>query len=103
MRVRFSTEAQQDISNQVAYLRGKTISGIAAFRAVIKRGQSLLSDQPGAGFTESAIPIRGARRIIVDGWYFDHAVIDGTIWVFRITSSVNTPSLKYDDDFDYEA
>lgn len=103
MRVRFSTDAQRDIADQLAYLRGKTISGMASFRDLIRRGQALLKNQPDAGFTASEIPIRGARRIILDGWYFDYDIIDGMIWVQRITSSINTPSLKYDDDFDYEA
>jgi len=103
MRVRLSAESQRDISGQLAYLRGKTVSGMVAFRDITKRGLTLLKDQPGAGFTESAIPLRGARRIIVSGWYFDYDVIDDTVLVHRITSSINTPSLKYDDDFDYES
>ncbi|WEK03950.1 MAG: hypothetical protein P0Y65_17425 [Candidatus Devosia phytovorans] len=92
MRVRLSADA----------LRGKTNSGIASFRNVIRRGLTLLHDRPGAGFTDSRIPIQGARRIIVDGWYFDYDVIGDAIWVHRITSSVNTPSLSHEDDFDYE-
>lgn len=62
----------------------------------------LLGDHPDAGFAEAQILIRGARRIIVDGWYFDYDVIDAAVWVHRITSSVNTPMLRQDDDADYE-
>lgn len=102
MRVRFSADARRDIEDQITYLRGKTNSGIVRFRDLVQRGAALLQDRPHAGFTESRIPIRGARRIIVDGWYFDYDVVADTIWVHRITSSVNTPSLDYDDDGDYE-
>lgn len=102
MKVRISTEAQRDIADQVEFLRGKTNSGIATFRNIVSRGRSIIASQPNAGFTDSEIPIRGAKRVIVDGWYFDYDVIDDTIWIQRITSSINTPSLKYDDDFDYE-
>jgi plasmid stabilization system protein ParE len=102
MRVKLSKEARQDIDRQITYLSGKTISGIVTFRAVIKRAERLLSSQPHAGQADTRIPIRGAMRIIIDGWHFDYDIIDGTVWVQRITSSVNTPSPKYDDDFDYE-
>jgi plasmid stabilization system protein ParE len=102
MKVKFSSDAQRDISDQVTYLSGKTISGVAAFRDIIRRALVLLKGQPTSGFTDSEIPIRGAKRIIVAGWYFDYDITDDTIWVQRITSSVNTPSLRYDDDFDYE-
>lgn len=102
MRVKLSSEAQQDIQVQIAYLRGKTNSGIAGFRDTVRRGLKLLQSQPDAGFTDSKIPIRGAKRVIVEGWYFDYDVIEGSIWVHRITSSVNTPSLHHDDDADYE-
>lgn len=102
MRVKLSKEARQDIERQIAYLTGKTISGIATFRDIIKRAQRLLASQPHAGQSDTRIPIRGAMRIIIDGWHFDYDIIGGEVWVQRITSSVNTPSLKYDDDFDYE-
>jgi hypothetical protein len=46
--------------------------------------------------------MRGAMRIIVDGWHFDYEIIGDVVWVYRITSSINTPSLKYEDNFDYE-
>ena len=97
MKVRFSTDAQQDIARHVDYLRGKTVSGLAAFRNTISRGTTIMTSQPNAGFTDSKIPIRGARRVIVDGWYFDYDIIDDIIWIQRITSSINTPSVKYDD------
>ncbi len=102
MRVKLSKEARQDIERQVAYLSGKTIAGIATFRDIIRRAQRLLASQPHAGQADTRIPIRGAMRIIIEGWHFDYDIIEGTIWVQRITSSINTPSLKYDDDFDYE-
>jgi len=102
MRVKLSSEAQQDIQAQIAYLRGRTNSGIASFRDTVRRGLTLVRSQPDARFTDSKIPIRGAKRVIVDGWYFDYDVIEGSIWVHRITSSVNTPSFHYDDDADYE-
>lgn len=102
MRVKLSREARQDIERQVAYLSGKTIAGTVTFRDIIKRAQRLLSTHPHAGQSDTRIPIRGAMRIIVDGWHFDYDIIGGSVWVQRITSSVNTPSLKYDDDFDYE-
>ena len=102
MKVKLSADAQRDIRQQVDYLTGKTIAGIATFRDTIRRGQRLLQSQPNAGQEKFAIPIRGARRLIVDGWYFDYEIVDGAIWVYRITSSINTPMLSYDDDFDYE-
>lgn len=102
MRVKLSKEARQDLDRQIAYLSGKTIAGIVTFRDIIKRAQRLLSSQPHAGQADTRIPIRGAMRIIIDGWHFDYDFIEGTVWVQRITSSINTPSLKYDDDFDYE-
>lgn len=103
MKVRFSMEAQRDIAEQVEYLKSKTNSGIASFRNIIVRGRSIIAGQPRAGFTDSEIPIRGAMRIIVEGWYFDYDIINDAVWVQRVTSSINTPSLRYDDDFDYEA
>ncbi len=102
MRVRLSKEARQDIDRQITYLSGKTISGIVTFRDVIKRAQRLLASQPHAGQSDTRIPLRGAMRIIIHGWHFDYDIIGGEVWVQRITSSINTPSLKYDDDFDYE-
>ena len=102
MKVKLSSEARQDIDRQVAYLTGKTNSGITTFRHIIDRAARLLVGQPHAGQTDSEIPIQGARRIIIDGWYFDYDIIGGTIWIQRITSSINTPSLTYDADVDYE-
>lgn len=102
MKVRFSSDAQADIAGQIAFLKGKTNQGIATFRNIVSRGRALIATNPEAGLTDSKIPIRGARRVIVDGWYFDYEIIGGDIWVLRITSSINTPSLKYDDDYDYE-
>lgn len=81
MKVRFSSDAQRDIADQIHYLTGKTHTGIAAFRNIISRARSLVSAQPYAGFAGSEIPIRGARRVIVDGWYFDYDIIGDTIWV----------------------
>lgn len=102
MRVKLSKDARQDIDRQIAYLSGKTIAGLVTFRDIIKRAQRLLSSQPHAGQSDSRIPIRGAMRIIIDGWHFDYDIIGGEVWVQRITSSINTPSPKYDDNFDYE-
>lgn len=102
MKVKLSSEARQDIDRQVDYLTGKTNSGITTFRNIISRAARLLRDQPYVGQTAAEIPIRGARRVIIDGWYFDYDIIDGAIWIQRITSSINTPSLTYDDDADYE-
>ena len=102
MRVKLSKEARQDIDRQIAYLSGKTIAGMVTFRDIIRRARRLLSSQPHAGQADSRIPIRAAMRIIIDGWHFDYDIVGGTVWVQRITNSVNTPSLKYDDDFDYE-
>ena len=102
MRVTLSKEARQDSARQIEYLSGKTIAGIVTFRDIIKRAQRLLSSQPHAGRTGAEIPVRGAMRIIIEGWYFDYDIIGGEVWVQRITSSINTPVVKYDDDFDYE-
>lgn len=102
MRVKLSKEARQDIARQIEYLSDKTIAGIITFRDIIKRAQRLLASQPHAGLTGAEIPVRGAMRIIIEGWYFDYDIIGGEVWVQRITSSINTPLLKYDDDFDYE-
>lgn len=102
MKVRFSSDAKADIARQVQYLNGKTNQGIATFRNIVDRGRTLAASNPGAGFTDSEIPIQGSKRIIVEGWYFDYDIIDEVVWIQRVTSSVNTPSLKYDDDFDYE-
>ena len=102
MKVKLSSEARQDIDHQVAYLTGKTNSGIVTFRNIISRAARLLSDQPYVGQTAVEIPIRGARRAIIDGWRFDYDIVDGVVWIQRITSSINTPSLTYDDDADYE-
>ena len=68
MKVKLSSEARQDIDHQVAYLTGKTNSGIVTFRNIISRAPRLLSDQPYVGQTAAEIPIRGARRAIIDGW-----------------------------------
>lgn len=102
MRVKLSKEARQDIDREITCLSGKTIAGIVTFRDIIRRAQRLLSSQPHSGQSDTRIPIRGAMRIIIQGWHFDYDVIEGTVWVQRITSSINTPSFKYDDDFDYE-
>ena len=102
MRIRLSADAKRDIDREVDYLRGKTNSGIVVFRNIIARARHVLASQPEAGHTASALPLRGARRLIIGGWHFDYDVVDDTIWVRRITSSVNTPSLHYDDDADYE-
>ena len=102
MQVKLSSEARQDIDRQVDYLTGRTNAGITTFRNIIRRAARLLGDQPDAGQADAEIPIRGARRIIIDGWYFDYDIIGGTVWIQRVTSSINTPSLTYDDDVDYE-
>ncbi|KQN74388.1 hypothetical protein [Devosia sp. Leaf64] len=103
MRVKVSKEAKRDIQREIDYLKGKTISGILTFRSIIERARQLLASQPSAGRVRpSSLPIRGAQRIIVDGWCFDYDVIDGSVWLQRVTHSIATPSLKYDDDFDYE-
>ena len=103
MRVKLSTDAKQDVRQQIDYLRGKTIAGIMTFRNMLARAQRLLSSQPHAGHVDAAIPICGARRITIDGWHFDYDIIDETVWIQRITSSINTPTLRYDDSFDYES
>ena len=64
MKVKLSSEARQDIDHQVAYLTGKTNSGIVTFRNIISRAARLLSDQPYVGQTAAEIPIRGARRAL---------------------------------------
>lgn len=102
MRVKLSKEARQDIEQQMEYLSGKTIAGIVTFRDIIKRAQRLLASQPHAGRTDPEIPIRGAMRVIIEGWRFDYDIVGSEVWVQRITSSINTPLLEYDDDFDYE-
>lgn len=103
MRVKIATEAKADIRNQIAYLSGKTIAGIVTFRSIIERARDLRASHPHAGHTrQNDLPIRGSMRIIVDGWYFDYDIIDGSVWIQRITHSMTMPSLIYDDDFDYE-
>ena len=103
MKVRLSSEAKADIDEYVNYLTGKTISGIAKFRATLDRAISIVSYQPEAGLTDSRIPIIGARRIIVEGWRFDYDIINDVVLIQRITHSRNTPMISIADDTDYEA
>lgn len=79
MKVKLSSEARQDINRQVDYLTGKTNSGILTFRNIIGRASLLLGSQPHAGRTVSEIPIRGAKRVTIDGWHFDYDIIGNEV------------------------
>ena len=102
MKVRLSSDARRYIARETRYLKERSLSGAEQFKRVVQPAQQLVASFPESGFTESAIALTGARRVLVGAYLFDYDLIGETVWIQNIKSSVNTPIIRVEDDADYE-
>jgi plasmid stabilization system protein ParE len=102
MKVRLSSEARSYIARETRYLKERSLAGADSFKRVVQRARQLVADFPESGFADSAISLTGARRVLVGTYLFDYDLIDETVWIQNVKSSVNTPIIKVEDDTDYE-
>jgi plasmid stabilization system protein ParE len=102
MRVRFSTAARAYVVKEMKYLASVSRSGAERFGDIVKRAQALVAEFPASGIGDSAIPLTGARRIIVTGYLFDYDLIDEVVWIQTVRSSVTVQTIAVEDDRDYE-
>lgn len=100
MQVRIAELAKAYVRRETRYLRERSPSGALAFQRIVQRVMVLVAGFPASGSTDSIIPLTGARRIIIDGYLFDYDLIDGTVWIQNIKSSVNVNIIAIEDDSD---
>jgi plasmid stabilization system protein ParE len=102
MRVRFSTAARAYVVKETKYLASVSRSGAERFRDTVRRALVLVADFPASGIGDSAIPLTGARRMIVNGYLFDYDLIGDVVWIQTVRSSVTVETIAIEDDRDYE-
>ena len=102
MKVRFSAAARAYVSAETKYLATASRAGAERFRDIVRRAQVLVASFPASGIADSAIPLTGARRMIVSGYLFDYDLIGDVVWIQTVRSSVTVQTIAIEDDRDYE-
>jgi plasmid stabilization system protein ParE len=103
-RVTLSLDARTYIHAEASYLKVRSPSAAARFRASLNGLKRNLPDFPGLGHPNTETVAEGVFRFVMGEYLVDYEVIDGVVNIITIRHGrQRPPEQPLDPDDDYEA
>jgi plasmid stabilization system protein ParE len=102
-RITLSSAARAYVNAEASYLRARSLSAAAKFRATVSSLKRNLADFPSLGHPSTETPVEGIFRFVMDDYLVDYEVTGGVVNIIAIRHGRQMPPsqpIAPDDDFE---